>query len=164
MNKKILIIGCPGSGKSYLSKALSNKTGIPCFHIDNLYWNLDKTHIEREELITKFDEIFKLDSFILEGNYQSTLEYRAKFSDTIIFLDFSLDDCIKGIRERTNKERDDIPWIQNDIDSEVLIAWINDFSIRERPIIIDIINSFKGKVIVLKNKEEVNEYLKREID
>ena len=164
MGKRILIIGCPGSGKSYLSVELSKKTKIPCFHIDNLYWNPDKTHIERDELIKKYNDIFKLDEFILEGNYQATLEYRVKYASTIIFLDFSLDDCIKGIRERTNKERSDIPWIQNEEDGEQLIDWIKEFDTREKPVIINTLNSFKGEVIILHNKEEVNEYLKKEIE
>ena len=130
MGKKILIIGCPGSGKSYLSIKLASKTKIPCFHIDNLYWNFDKTHVEREELIKKYQDILCLDEFILEGNYQGTLEYRVKYADTIIFLDFPLDECIEGIRARTNKPRSDIPWIQTEVDAEKLIDWIREFDIR----------------------------------
>ena len=160
MNKKIIIIGCPGSGKSYLSKELSKITGITCFHIDNLYWSPDRTHITREELIIKYQDIFKYDDYILEGNYQSTLEYRANHANIIIFLDFMLEDCIKGIRKRNNQTRDDIPWIQNENDGEELIDWIKEFNTRERPTIIDILNKFKGKIIILKNKEEVNEFLK----
>ena len=163
MNKKILIIGCPGSGKSYLSKELSKITGISCFHIDNLYWSHDRTHVTRDELIIKYQDIFKLNDFILEGNYQSTLEYRAKYANVIIFLDFDLDDCIEGIRERTNQKRDDIPWIQNEQDGEELIDWIKEFDTRERPTILEILNNFNGEVIILKNKEEVNEFIKRGI-
>ena len=164
MNKKILVIGCPGSGKSYLAKSLSQKTNIPCFHIDNLYWNIDKTHINRDDLIDKYQDILSKDEFILDGNYLNTLEYRANFSDTIIFLDFSLDDCIKGIKERNNAHRDDIPWVQNEIDGEELIAWIREFSTRDRPVILDILKRYKGTIISLKNKEEVNEFIKRGID
>ena len=161
MNKKILVIGCPGSGKSYLSKSLSNILNIPCFHIDNLYWNKDKTHITREELLEKYQDIIKLDSFILDGNYQSTLSYRFKYASTVIFLDFSLDDCIKGIKSRNNEVRDDIPWIQNEIDGEELIAWIKSFDERERGEIINLINDFKGEVYIIKNQEEVNTFLKK---
>lgn len=163
MGKKILIIGCPGSGKSYLGKRLADKTKIPCFHIDNLYWNNDKTHVERDELIKKYQDIFCLDEFILEGNYQGTLEYRVKYADTIIYLDLPLEDCIEGIKKRTNKERFDIPWIQTEVDADNLIDWIKEFDVREKPVIIDIMNNFKGEVITLHNKEEVNEYLKRGI-
>ena len=33
--KKIIIIGCPGSGKSYFSKKLRDLTGYPLYHLDN---------------------------------------------------------------------------------------------------------------------------------
>ena len=32
--KKVIVIGCPGSGKSTVSLALHNKTGIPLYHLD----------------------------------------------------------------------------------------------------------------------------------
>ena len=159
--KKILIIGCPGSGKSYLSRKLASIYNIPCFHIDNLYWNSDKTHITREELKSKYDDILSLDEFILDGNYISTMEYRLNYANTVIFLDFSLDECIKGIKNRTNEVRDDIPWVQNEIDSEELIAWIRTFDERERNVIIKLLENFKGTKIILKNKEEVDCYLNK---
>lgn len=34
--KRILVIGCPGSGKSYFSKKLAKKTGLPLCHLDML--------------------------------------------------------------------------------------------------------------------------------
>ena len=47
--RKIIIIGCPGSGKSYFAKKLHDKTGIPLYYLDMLWHNLDKTHISREK-------------------------------------------------------------------------------------------------------------------
>lgn len=50
--KKIMVIGCPGSGKSTFSKALHKAIGLPLFHLDMLYWNADKNIIifkSREE-------------------------------------------------------------------------------------------------------------------
>ena len=40
--EKVIIIGCPGSEKSTFSKALHNKTNIPLFHLDMMFWNEDK--------------------------------------------------------------------------------------------------------------------------
>ena len=161
MNKKILVIGCPGSGKSFLSKELSNITNIPCFHIDNLYWAKDKTHITREELIIKYHDVLDKDEFILDGNYISTIDYRLKYANCVIFLDFSLEDCIQGIKNRNNEIRDDIPWVQTEIDGEELIAWIRSFEDRERVEIIRLLNDFKGEKIILKNKEEVINFLNK---
>ena len=41
--KKVIVIGCPGSGKSTFSKKLNTITGIPLYHLDMIYWNKDKT-------------------------------------------------------------------------------------------------------------------------
>ena len=36
--KRILVIGCPGSGKSYFAKKLGAFLDLPVIHMDNLYW------------------------------------------------------------------------------------------------------------------------------
>ena len=36
--KRIMIIGCPGSGKSTLSKQLAMKLKLPLVHLDQIYW------------------------------------------------------------------------------------------------------------------------------
>ena len=38
--------------------------------------------------------------------------------DTVIFLDYPLDVCLDGIRERRGKSRSDMPWIETEEDSE----------------------------------------------
>lgn len=56
---KIIVIGCPGSGKSTFSQRLNSLLNIPLFHLDMLYHNPDGTHISKEELEEKLDEKFK---------------------------------------------------------------------------------------------------------
>ena len=161
IGKRILVIGCPGSGKSYFSKRLSTLLNIERIHIDNLYWNEDKTHITREELIKKYDDVFQLDAFILDGNYSHTLEYRLGYVDTVYFLDISKEDCHKGIQERIGKRRDDLPWIETEEDTKELIERVVKFDKEERPSIVETL--FKHKNIIIYrfvNREEVNRYLK----
>ena len=45
--KRIIVIGCPGSGKSTLSRKLHKITGIPLFHLDMMYWNADRTIVDK---------------------------------------------------------------------------------------------------------------------
>ena len=33
---RIMIVGCPGSGKSSLARDLHEKTGLPLIHLDNI--------------------------------------------------------------------------------------------------------------------------------
>lgn len=92
--KKIIVIGSPGAGKSVFSQKLSKITQIHLYHIDMLYHKEDGTHISKEELEGKLKKIFKNDSWIIDGNYQITLEMRVKECDTIFLLDFPTEVCL----------------------------------------------------------------------
>ena len=159
--KKILVIGCPGSGKSYFSKRLSPLLVIPVIHIDTIYWKEDGEHISREELIKEYDKIFKRDSYILDGNYKSTLYYRINYSDTIFFFDLPKDVCMEGLKQRGNKYRDDIPKILSKKSIDGLIKAIENFDSDDKPMILE---EFKKhpevNVITFHSREEADTYLK----
>ncbi len=55
--KKIIVIGCPRSGKSTFRKSLHNITDIPLVHLDNLYWNADKTTVERPAFLQRLSKV-----------------------------------------------------------------------------------------------------------
>ena len=73
-SRKIIVSGCPGSGKSYFSRILSEITSIPVYHIDTIYWLPNWVSISREELRVKINEIMEKDEWIIDGNYNATLE------------------------------------------------------------------------------------------
>ena len=120
------MIGPGGSGKSYFSKELSQILDIPVYHLDNIFWNKDKTHISSEEFDLKLNEILKEESFIIDGDYSRTYEIRMKNSDTIFFLIFSLEDSLNGASSRVGTYRTDCPFIETEFDpefKEFLIKW-----------------------------------------
>lgn len=94
--KKIIVIGSPGAGKSVFSQKLKNIIGLPLYHLDMLYHKKDGTHISKEELEEKLKGILKKDNWIIDGNYQRTLELRLKECDTVFLLDYPLEDCLSG--------------------------------------------------------------------
>ena len=85
--QKVIVIGCPGSGKSTFSRALHNITGVSLYHLDMLYWNADRTTVSKEVFRARLAEIIAKDSWIIDGNYGSTLELRMQACDTVVFLD-----------------------------------------------------------------------------
>ena len=55
--KKIIVLGCSGSGKSTFAIKLHEKLGLPLYHLDNIWWKDDRTHMSREEFDEKLDAV-----------------------------------------------------------------------------------------------------------
>ena len=158
--KKLVIIGCPGSGKSYFSKQLKDILNIPLYHLD-LIWNKeDKTTITREEFDIELQKIFDTENWIMDGNYQRTLDLRISNSTTVILLDYTLDVCLNGATSRVGIKRDDMPWKEDKLD-ENFKQYIIDFSKNNLPEIYNIIDKYKDKkeIIIFKTRQEADEYL-----
>ena len=158
--KKIIVIGCLGSGKSYFSKKLKDILNYPIYHLD-LIWNKpDKTTISREEFDSILNKIFLEDTWIMDGNYQRTLEMRIKACDTIILLDFDLEVSLEGATSRVGQKRDDMPWqeekLNEDFKNEIL-----SFRDKKLPEIYRLLDEYKEEkeIIIFKNREESNNFL-----
>ena len=143
--KKIMVIGCPGSGKSTFSRALHNRTGIPLFHLDMLYWNPDKTTVEKNLFLQRLQEILNTDQWILDGNYNSTMALRMQACDTVIFLDYPLEMCLAGLSERQGKIRSDMPWVEADGEDPEFIRFVQDFPTQSRPQILELLGKHPEK-------------------
>ena len=135
--KKVIIIGCPGSGKSTFAKALHQITDIPLFHLDMMYWNEDKTIVDTTVFRERVLKILQNNEWIFDGNYQSTMELRLRECDTVFFLDYPLDVCLNGIRERRGKARSDIPWIETEEDTE-FIEFVKNYNSQNKPQVMEL--------------------------
>lgn len=157
---KIIVIGCPGSGKSTFSQKMSSILNIPLFHLDMLYHNTDGTHILKEELEDKLKKIFREnEKWIIDGNYQRTLEMRIKECDTIFLLDYPIEVCLAGAESRIGKKRDDLPWVEEKLDDEFKQCILN-FSKEKLPQIYELLEKYKEskKIVIFKSREEADTY------
>lgn len=154
--KKIIVIGCPGAGKSTFSRKLHNATQIRLFHLDALYWNKDCTHITREELIAKQKEIFKLDSYIIDGNFKSTLEMRIKEADVVFLFDLPTEFCIEGAKNRKGN-RPEMPCELPSNDE--LIDFIKNFNADIMPMMKDLFKKYNSNVITFHSHNEADDYI-----
>jgi adenylate kinase family enzyme len=162
--KKIIVIGCPGSGKSTFARALYDRTGIPLYHLDRMFWNADKSTVEKNVFLKRLFDVLQKDAWIIDGNYSATMEQRLAACDTVFFLDYPLEVCIDGVRERRGKPRTDMPWIETEEDHE-FIEFIRQFRERQRPQIFDLIGKYKNKsVIVFTSRSEADAFLNEKID
>ena len=110
--QRVLIIGSGGAGKSTLAKVLAERTRLPLIHLDRLYWRPGWTDTPREEWHATLREIVTRERWIMDGNYNGTLELRIPHADTIVFLAFPRWLCIWRVLKRyamyRNRTREDM--------------------------------------------------------
>lgn len=157
--KKVMVIGCPGSGKSTLSRALQEKTRLPLFYLDRMHWNPDRTTVEKEVFLERLQAVLQQEEWIIDGNYASTMELRLQACDTVIFLDYPTQLCLDGVRERQGKPRPDMPWIETQEDSEFL-EFIKRYRQESRPQVMQLLEKYADKrTVILHSREEGEKFL-----
>lgn len=157
--KKVIVIGCPGSGKSTFSRELHNKTALPLYHLDMMYWNEDKTTIEKSVFLERLNDAMAGDEWIIDGNYGATMEMRMSACDTVFFLDYPKDVCIEGAKKRMGQKRSDIPWVEEEIDEEFL-SFIESYNEESRPKVLELLQKYSDKdIIIFRKREEADAFL-----
>ena len=159
--QKVIIIGCPGSGKSTFARKLSAATSLPLYHLDLIWHKPNKTTISKEDFDQKLSEIISEDSWIIDGNFQRTLEMRIKAADTIFLLDFPVEVCLEGARSRIGTKRSDMPWVEEEFDPEFENV-ILQFGESKLTKIYELLKQYNANktIYVFKSREEVEAFLK----
>lgn len=160
---RIIIVGCSGSGKSWLAKRIASITGYPLTHLDNEFWNPNWVATPKEEWICKQQELISGEKWIIEGNYNGTMEMRFTSADLVIFIDINSITCIWRVFRRHGKKRSDLPeYLDEKIDSEFFefCKWIWDFPKKGRNTILDLHEKYPEKpFLVLKNRKQISKIL-----
>lgn len=158
--EKVIIIGCPGSGKSTFGRKLKSITGLPLYHLDMLYWNKDRTTVSKEVFVERLLKAMHNSKWIIDGNYGGSMEMRLKECDTVFFLDYPTELCLESVEKRKGKYRSDMPWIENENTDEDFIAFINSYNLENRPKVIKLLKKYFSKnIIVFHSREESEKYL-----
>ena len=145
---RVIVIGCPGSGKSVFTRALHEKTGLPLYHLDNLYWNADRTKVDRGVFLDRLENILISDQWIIDGNYASTMEKRMQRCDTVFFLDYPLDVCLSGVNARQGMKRPDMPWTEAEGEEDAeFLNFIKSYISESRPAVLDLLSKNRDKEI-----------------
>lgn len=157
---KVLIIGCPGAGKSTFSRKLSRKTGLPLHYLDMLWHRPDRTTVAPEEFDRNLQKIFTTDRWIIDGNYIRTLDMRLNECDTAFFFNLPIDVCLAGVEARMGKPREDMPWTENEWDEEFR-QWILDFPKDQLPLIRQLLELHKSncRIIQFYSRQEADDFI-----
>lgn len=133
--RRIAIIGCAGAGKSTLARDLGKRLDLPVTHLDRLFWQPGWQPTERTRWQEIQRELVAGGQWVLDGNYDSTLEIRVAAADAVIFLDFPRWLCLSRVIRRTIASRrhdTQAPGCPDKVDREFL-AWIWNYRRDVRP-------------------------------
>ena len=162
---KIHIIGCSGSGKTYLAKALSEKYNIPHFDLDDIQWdnNADgygvKMPIEkRAELL---NDILQNENWIIEGVYYAWVGKCFEDADNIYVLDIPKRVYTYRIIKRTIRRKLGLEKGKKETFKSVynLLKWTDTFQNKSMVEIRKILDSYTEKAIWLNNCNDVQKVI-----
>ena len=160
---RIVILGSAGAGKSTLATRLGEITGIPVIHLDRMFWNPGWVATPRDEMNNMVLETATRESWIIDGNYLSTLDYRIERADSIIFIDFNRYLCtyrvvMRRIKNHKKARYDVGEGCPEQIDWPFL-KWIWSYPNHSRKPILEKLADCDKNVYHLKTRKEVNQFI-----
>ena len=161
--RRIAVIGCPGAGKSTLSRALAERLRLPLHHLDSLWWRPGWVETSTDDFDEKLMTILDTDTWILDGNYSRTLEARVSGADLVILLDYPRGLClwraVRRILTGLGHTRPDMaPGCPERLDREFL-SYIWHFRRDVRPRLAAVLADYPGRCVTCRSPREAQRLL-----
>ncbi|MFD1037593.1 DNA topology modulation protein [Virgibacillus byunsanensis] len=162
--RKIAIIGNGGAGKSTLAKEIGSIVTIPVYHLDAIFWKPGWTPIQRDALIEEQNHILNKETWIIDGNYGSTMDLRLQIADTVIFLHYPTFRCLYGNTKRRIKYRNITrPDMGKDCPEKLdweFFQWILQFNKIKTPAIYERLADLQDtNILIFKKPKELRAFL-----
>ena len=162
--ERILVIGCPGSGKTRLAKLLGEKLNIPVVHLDNLWWTGCWENVSREEFDARLEEALEEEAWIIDGNFSRTMEHRLRYCAPVFFLDLPPLVCLWGVIRRMitdyGRTREDMGGNCPERFDPEFVKFIWNFNRNNRNMNYTWIAQAKhARAVILKNRREAKAFL-----
>lgn len=163
MYNRISIVGGSGSGKSTLADILSKKLSLPVIHLDGINFKSDWIQIDKKERDNIILEKTNEEKWIIDGNYNKTLNERLNKADLIIWLDYSTFSLLKGVLKRFfklyNKEREEIPGCKEQL-TFTFLKYVITYNKKKRPELVKLLSAIPNKkILTFKRQKDLNKWI-----
>ncbi len=157
---KIAVLGYAGSGKTYLSDYIAKNKNIPVLHLDDIKWDKEWKPIDDSVILPKVAAFMVKEDWIIDGYYTYLMiDERLQKADKIILLQLPRMTCFFRAVKRTKSRRQD--GYANDMN-----WWFVRFTLfgcrnkERRNYYAEIAEKYKDKTVVLKTKQQVEEFMR----
>jgi adenylate kinase family enzyme len=86
---RVNVVGCSGSGKSALSRKISERLNHPYIEMDTLFWKKAWTESSDEEFFARLEKALNRPKWVLDGNYDRTAPIKWSKVTAVIWVDYS---------------------------------------------------------------------------
>ncbi|GAA2342119.1 topology modulation protein [Dactylosporangium salmoneum] len=97
---KVAIVGCGGSGKSHVARELGKILGAPVTHLDAAFYDNAWNPLPMDKFTELQRDLVAQPRWVIDGNYNSTLQVRLEACDTVVLMDVSTWAALYGIFSR----------------------------------------------------------------
>ena len=98
--QRIMVVGCPGSGKSTFSQSLSKILDLPVIHLDSHFWSPGWVQTNPADWNRRVEELANQPRWVMDGNYSKSWPVRVPRAEAVIWLNMRFFRCISNVLRR----------------------------------------------------------------
>ena len=98
--EKVVVVGCGGSGKSHVARELGRILDAPVTHLDAAFYDDEWNPLPPDKFTVVQRELVAQPRWVIDGNYNSTLQVRLDACDTVVLMDVPTVASLYGIVAR----------------------------------------------------------------
>jgi adenylate kinase family enzyme len=165
--RRMLVVGCAGSGKTTFARRLGAALGLPVIHLDFHFWRPGWEIPDPAAWRTQVEALASTPQWIIDGNYSNTYDVRMPRADSLVWLDHPRSVCMRRVLLRTIRgygiTRPDLPAGCPERFDPTFLRYVWDFPRKHRPRIDAGIARFGShlRVTRLGREREVRDFLAR---
>jgi adenylate kinase family enzyme len=146
-----------------LAGKLARRLGLPLVHLDVEYWRPGWVAPPQDEWERRLRELCARDEWVLDGNFDASLDLRLERADTVVFLDLPTVTCVaaalgRWARWRGRMDRPDLPEGCPEGFDPGFLRWVLGYRRTERSAVLERLARFDGEVVVLTSRRAARRY------
>ena len=161
--RRVLVLGCPGAGKSTLARSLGEALSLPVVHLDKLWWKSGWINRTEGEFDALLDAVLLGEEWVIDGNYLRTLPRRLERCDAVVLLDYPRRVCLlRALRRiltwRGRTRPDMAADCPERLDGE-FVRWIWELHRTQRPQVLELLDGWTGEKHVFRSPKDCARFL-----